>query len=277
MKKTIFLFLFFAISFPAFVQAAAESVTEQLLRSVVISPETIKSKPDIKGEFSWDSYYEPSKVVQGSRPGRWREITNRIAYKYKNIQYYLTQSQWNRFSVNNYTGHFGTYLNFSDSYAHLEAGWGWDVTYMYKFQSIIEYAHRIKNGLYWQAGYNFRHYAVNNTNMFYPGLIYYFGDNYISVDYGINFTESRGQAQFGTVKGSFALTDRFSLSLGTAVGRRLYDIYELPARDQFGYIIFSGLNYKVCSWATARIGYAYGTEKPDFIKRSINASLSLKY
>ena len=277
MKKYIILVFILVIIHPAIIYATGEAPTEQMLRTVALPPSRIEEKPEAKGEVSWDSYYEPSKVVQGSRPGRWREITNRMAYKYQNIQVYATVSQWNRFSVNNYTAHFGTYLNFPNSYAHAELGWGWDVTYMYKIQTIIEYGHRIKNGLYWQVGYNFRDYAENNTYMLYPGLIYYFGDNYISVDYGSTLTESRGIAQFGTVKGNFALTKRLSLLLGAAVGERLYDIYELPARDQSGYIIFTGLNFKVCPWAIARIGYSYGTEKPDFIKRSINTSFSLKF
>lgn len=275
-KYIIFIFTLIFIA-PWVVYASGESATEQMLRTVSPSPVIVKEEKEVKGEIFVDSYYEPSKVVQGSRPGRWREITNRIGYKYKNIQGYLTMSQWNRFSVNNYTAYFGTYLNFPDSYAHLEAGWGWDLTYMYKFQSIIEYGQRIKNGLYWQAGYNFRNYAINDTHMVYPGLIYYFGDNYISADYGMTLIESRGIAQFGSVKGNFALDKRFSLLLGVAVGRRLYDIFELPAYDQFGYIIFTGINFNVCPWASAKIGYSYGTENPDFIKRSINTSISLKF
>jgi hypothetical protein len=278
MIRRIAIVIILVISAFSIVYAAGESQTEQLLRTPILRPQAVsEEKPKEKGEFSFDSYYEPSKVVQGSRPGRWTEITNRIGYKYRNIQGYVTMSQWNRFSVNNYTANFGTYLNFPNSYAHIEAGWGWDVTYMYKFQSIIEYGHRLHKNLFWQAGYNFRNYVLNDTHMIYPGLIYYFGDNYISVDYGLSITESRGTASFGTVKGNFALTKRVSLLLGTAIGRRLYDIFELPAYDQFGYIIFTGLNFNVCPWAVARVGYSYGTEKPDFIKRSITSSISLKF
>jgi hypothetical protein len=275
-KISVIIFILIVI-LPVVIYAAGEAQTEQMLRTVAPPPMLVEEKPEAKGQIYLDSYYEPSFVVQGSRPGRWREITNRVGYKYKNILGYITMSQWNRFDVNNYTAHFGTYLTFPNSYAHAEVGWGWDVTYMYKFQSIIEYGHRIKNGLYWQVGYNFRNYAINDTYMVYPGLIYYFGDNYISADYGMTLTESRGVAQFGTVKGNFALGKRFSLLLGVAAGRRLYDIFVLPAREQFGYIIFSGLNFNVCPWAIARIGYSYGTEKPDFIKRSISTSLSLKF
>lgn len=275
MKKYIILAL--TIALPASLYAAGESATEQMLRTVAPPPGVAEEKPEAKGEVFWDSYFELSKVVQGSRPGRWREITNRFGYKYKNIQGYATVSQWNRFSVNNYTAHLGAYVNFPNSYFHGEIGQGWDVTYMYKLQSILEYGHRIKKGLFWQAGYNYRNYMENDTYMLYPGLIYYFGDNYISADYGLTYTESRGQAQFGTVKGNFALGRRLSLLLGMAIGRRLYDIFELAAYDQFGYIVFCGLNFNICRWATARIGYSYGTEDPDFIKRSFNTSISLKF
>jgi hypothetical protein len=277
MKRYFVVIFVLTVILPEALYAAGESPTEQMLKTTIQASREAESPPVSKGEVSVDSYYEPSSVVQGSRPGRWREITNRIAYKYKNIQSYITYSQWNRFSVNNYTAHFGTYLNFPNSYVHLEAGWGWDVTYMYKFQSIVEYGHRIKNGLFWQFGYNFRNYAQNDTYMFYPGLIYYFGNNYLSMDYGTTLTESRGVAQFGTIKGNFALTERLYLLVGAAVGRRLYDIFELPADQQFGYIIFSGLSYNLSSWATVRAGYSYGTEKPDFIKRSINTSVTLKF
>lgn len=277
MRRYIIFLFALAVIAPSVVYAVGESPTEQMLKTGVPSLGIVEGKPEAKGEFSIDSYFEPNKVVQGSRPGRWREITNRIGYKYKNIQGYLTMSQWRRFDVDNETAHFGAYVSFPNSYVHAEAGWGWNVTYMYKFQSIVEYGHRIKNGLYWQVGYNFRNYAANDTYMLYPGLIYYFGDHYISVDYGATLTESRGIAQFGTVKGNFALTKRLSLLLGMAAGRRLYDIFELPAYKQFGYIIFSGFNFKVCPWATARLGYSYGTEKPDFIKRGINTSVSLKF
>lgn len=263
--------------FPLPLYAAGESEGERLLREVIPPPGIIEEEEIAKGQVFFNSYYEPSEVVQASRPGRWREITNTIGYKYRNLQGYATISQWNRFSVDNYTGHFGAYANFPNAFAHAEAGWGWDVTYMYKFQSIVEYGHRIKNGLFWQAGYQYRNYNANDTYMVYPGLIYYFGNNYVSTDYGMSLTESRGLAHFGTVKGNFALGERFSWSLGAAAGRRLYDIFERPARKQFGYIIFTGLNYDICKWLTARIGWAYGTEKPDFIKRSIFTSVSAKF
>jgi len=277
MKRYIIFFLLILFAMPSVSYAAGESQGEQLLRIVIPSPGVLEEKPQEKGEFSFDSYFEPSKVVQGSRPGRWREVTNRLGYKYRNIQGYAAISQWRRFDVNNYTAGIGSYVNFPNSYAHAELGWGWDVTYMHKFQSIVEYGHRIKNGLFWQAGYNFRHYQLNDNYIVYPGLIYYFGDNYVSADYGLSITESRNRAQFGTLKANFAIGKRLSLLMGTAVGERLYDIFELPARKQSGYIIFTGFQCNLCPWLAARVGFSYGTEKPDFIKRGANASLSIRF
>lgn len=277
MKRYIGVFLIFIFITPAVSYAAGESQGEQLLRAAIPSPGALEAKPKEEGEFSLYSYFEPSKVVQGSRPGRWREITNRVGYKYRNIQGYAGLSQWSRFDVNNYTANIGSYINFPNSYAHVELGWGWDITYMHKFQSIVEYGRRIKNGLFWQAGYNFRHYQLNDNYIFYPGLIYYFGDNYVSADYGLSITESRNSAQFGTLKANFALGKRLSWLMGTAIGERLYDIFELPARKQFGYIIFTGLQFNLCQAIAARVGFSYGTEKPDFIKRGANVSLSIKF
>jgi hypothetical protein len=93
----------------------------------------------------------------------------------------------------------------------------------------------------------------------------------------MSLVESRGLAHFGTVKGNFAIGKYFSWLIGAAVGRRLYDIFELPARDQFGYIGFTGIGINLYKGISARIGYAYGTEKPDFIKRSVFADLSLRF
>ncbi|MDD5355774.1 MAG: hypothetical protein PHY56_04520, partial [Candidatus Omnitrophica bacterium] len=122
MKKYIIPIFIFVILHPSVIFAAGESATEQMLRTVAPPPSRMEAAPEGKGEISLDSYYEGSRVVQGSRPGRWKEITNRIAYKYKNVQAYATMSQWQRFSVNNYTANFGAYLTFPNSYAHLEAG-----------------------------------------------------------------------------------------------------------------------------------------------------------
>jgi hypothetical protein len=276
-KSIVALFFLAVVVLPCLIYAGGSSESEQLLKTPVSRPGELKKEEEKRGEFYIDSYFEPSEVVQGSRPGRWREITNRLGYIYRNIQGYVTMSQWRRFDVDNYAANFGSYINFPNSFLHLEAGWGWDITYMYKFQSVVEYGHRIKNGLFWQAGYTYRNYAVNDSYMVYPGLIYYFGNNYVSLDYGMSLIESRGLAHFGTVKGNFALTKRLSWLAGGAVGRRLYDIFELPARDQFGYIIFTGLNVNVYKGVNARIGCSYGTEKPDFIKRSLFADLSVKF
>jgi hypothetical protein len=148
---------------------------------------------------------------------------------------------------------------------------------MYKFQSIAEYGHKIVKGLFWQAGYSYRNYSTNDTYTIYPGLIYYFGDSYISADYGLSLIERRGAGQFGTVKGTFALGKYLSWLIGAAVGERLYDIYELAPQKEYGYIIFTGFNINLYKNLSVRIGCSYGTEKPDFIKRSADVALSLKF
>ncbi|MFH1189089.1 MAG: hypothetical protein V1682_00165, partial [Candidatus Omnitrophota bacterium] len=94
---------------------------------------------------------------------------------------------------------------------------------------------------------------------------------------GTTFVESRDTATFGTVKGSFAITEFLRLTGGVAFGERLYDIIEMDARDEYGYILFVGATVTVYKGISARVGYSYGTENPKFIKRGVNFGLALKF
>jgi opacity protein-like surface antigen len=107
-------------------------------------------------------------------------------------------------------------------------------------------------------------------------LIYYFGNNYIAAYYNLSHTQNRGKAQWGTLKGNFAVNDRLSFWIGQAIGERLYDIWILPASKQYGYIYFCGVDLRVTKSLNLQLGYSYSRERPDFLKRSLEFGLSFK-
>ncbi|MDD5136551.1 MAG: hypothetical protein PHN63_04315, partial [Candidatus Omnitrophica bacterium] len=173
---------------------------------------------------------------------------------------------------------FGSYINMKNSYLRLETGFGWNVNYTYNFQTITEYAHKLIKDVFWQVGYNYRAYENSgDSHNVYPGLIYYFGDHYIAANYGIGWIESRDDSHFGMIKGNFRITDFLRLYGGTAFGERLYDIFGRAAHSETGYIVFTGVSLDVYKGISCRVGCSYGTEKPKFIKRSLNFDAMVKF
>jgi YaiO family outer membrane protein len=156
-------------------------------------------------------------------------------------------------------------------------GFGGDVRYAYRFKSQLEYQHRLIHSLYWNASGRYLNYPVHDTIIFTPGLIFYFRDNDISLFYNHAITESRGGASSGILRGNFVFNNRLSFYVGAAAGERLYDINELPAADQNGYIAFAGFRFRLNDRLFLRTGFSYSTEKPSFIKRSLEIGLSAKF
>lgn len=252
--------------------------TARLIQQQMAPPlAVLKDEEAEKDEVFADVFYEPSDIMQGNRTGHWNELTTLYAYTHRNVRSYLFVSQLERFDDKDYTGNFGTYINLKNSYVHYEVGFGWKVDFIYKLQTILEYGHKLYENLFWQMGYSWRNYSTHDTHIVYPGLIYYFGDSYISGDWGITYKEHSSTGFFGTFKGNFAITKKLNYYAGVAVGQRLYDIFELKAAKENGYILFTGLNYKFTKNWSARFGISYGTEEPKFIKRSLDFGLSLKF
>lgn len=223
-----------------------------------------------------ENYYEPSQVIEGSRTGRWWENTTSFGYTHKNITGYGYISQFDRLGVLDYTANFGAYVNIDkNQYAHMEIGYGWDVDYIYKLQTIAEYAHRLYKDLFWQIGYNYRAYPAGDSHIAYPGLIYYLGDSWMSATFGTNWIEGRNTAYFGTVKGNFKITDRVTFWPGVAFGQRLYDIFGIKGEN--GIILFGGVTINVYKGINVRIGGSYGQEEPKFVKRSLIFDASVKF
>jgi hypothetical protein len=254
--------------------AEEQSETARLITRTGQAPRTAE-----KDKLYAEAFYEISDVVVGQDKGHWSEATETFGYYHKDIFGYLSVSSLERLDVKDYTANFGAYVNIDkDSYAHLEAGFGFPEThYIYDLQTIIEYGHRLYDSVYWQAGYNYRNYASGDSHTIYPGLLHYFGNSNISLDYGVNFIEGRDMAQFGVIKGSFAITEFLSFEPGAALGERLYDIYGLSAGEERGYIIFGIMKMRVYKEMALRLGGSYSEEDPRFIKRSLIFSVSAKF
>ncbi|HTY45769.1 MAG TPA: YaiO family outer membrane beta-barrel protein [Patescibacteria group bacterium] len=227
----------------------------------------------------FSSYYEYSAVKQDGRKGQWRLFTNTAGYSFANgFTPYFEADSWERFHNSDQLFNTGAYLTFKDSsYLHSEIGFGNDITYLPKFRFLQEYEHRLAGSVSWQAGFKYLHYPSNDVYTGYPGLIYYFGDNYLGAFYDASFTESRGAAHAALFKGNIALNKYMNLWFGGAAGERLYDIDLLKASRQYGYIVYSGADFKVYKELRLRLGFSYGTERPAFVSRSIDYGLSVKF
>lgn len=253
-------------------RSETERLTERMAPPISVFRPVVK-----KEEVTLGAYYEPSEVLQGSRTGRWIEWTNQFGYTRDNINSYILLSQFERFDNRDRAANIGTYLNFGGSYAHIEFGWGWDIDYIYKFQSITEYGRRLYSDLFWQIGYSYRAYDTDDVHLIYPGLLYYFGNSYISADYGTNYTEARDTAHFGAIRGSFAITSFLRWQAGVTFGEKLYDINELDARNEFGCVVYTALIVTIHKSLSVRAGCSYGQEEPKFIKRSIDFGVSIRF
>lgn len=249
-----------------------DSDTERLIMMARPAPEPVS-----EDKTTVYSFYEPSEVLTGSRTGRWAEITNGFAYQHKNLTGYASVSHFNRYDNIDYTANIGSYVNLKDQYAHMEIGFGWLTQYMYKIQVITEYAHKLYKELFWQLGYSYRGYD-DDSHIVYPGLVYYFGDSYMSADWGINYIEDRDTGYYGSVKGNFAITRSVELWSGAAFGERLYDIYGFHASEEEGFILFGGITLKLFNDRLyLKLGGSYGEEEPKFIKRSLIFSAQVKF
>ncbi|MDD3905017.1 MAG: hypothetical protein PHS46_00625 [Candidatus Omnitrophica bacterium] len=263
---------------PHEVFAAEQADMERVLRKITPSPVIAEDIIAKKDSWYFDCFYEPSVIIQGNRTGRWSEITHTFGYTHKNIQGYFSISQLDRMGNDDYTANFGAYISLENSYIHFEPGFGWDVDYIYDFQNIIEYGHKLYKTLFWQMGYNYRSYRKSgNTHLAYPSLIYYFGDNYIGATCGVSYIEGRDNASFGNIRGNFKITESLSLYGGVAFGERLYDIFPRKSNKESGFILFGGATLNVYKGITARVGYTYGTEAPKFQKHGVHYGVMAKF
>ncbi|MDP3791743.1 MAG: YaiO family outer membrane beta-barrel protein [Candidatus Omnitrophota bacterium] len=261
--------------------AAEQADVEQLVQKLTPPLAVTAAKEPGKDSWYYDAYYEPGDVLQGTKRGHWNELDYTFGYTRKNITGYMFISQQERFDNKNNAASLGAYINMDkDQYAHFEGGLGWGgKMFLYQLQSIVEYGHRIYENLFGQVGYTYRLYRGlgDDTHLVTPGLIYYFGDSYLSANYGASYMESHDTASIGVFKGDFAITKFLRWNCGIAFGGRLYDINGSDAADEQGYILFTGISINLYKGISCRFGYTYGTEDPKFIKRSIYYAVSAKF
>lgn len=259
--------------FPTGLYATDQGETARLIEQLRPPPKTVE-----KDKIYVENYYEPSFVLEGNRTGQWWENTTAFGYVHQNITGYGFISQLSRLGVLDNTGNIGAYINIDkNQYAHMEIGWGWgDINYIYKLQTIAEYSHRLYKDLFGQVGYNYRGYhEEGDSHTLYPGLVYYFGDNWMGATFGTNWIENRQTAYFGTVKGNFVITDHVQLWSGVAFGQRLYDIFGINGED--GLILFGGITFTIYKGINIKVGGSYGQEEPKFIKRGLIFDASVKF
>lgn len=271
MRKTAYVIM---ISITMFcLTVSAEEVKKERQIKETVSP-FVKTEKKIH----ISSYYEYSWIKQGSRKGNWEVLSNRIAYLRNNLQApYLEISRFERFGLTDYTADIGSYFKFNDAYARAEVGFGDEISYVYRFQTTLEYSRRLIGNSFWKLNFRYLNYSPDSVFISSPGLIHYFGDHFVSLDYGNSITQNRGSAHWGIAKGNFALNKRLRVWAGSAVGERLYDINAIKASLQYGYIIFSGLDFNLSDDIDLRVGGSYSKERPDFIKRSIDLNFSIKF
>jgi len=270
-------FLFLTLFFPFKYSFPDQIQSERLTKEAPLPRVVTKEAVPIEKRWYVGSFYDQGNTVQGQRTGVWAEVDGWLGYKFDKVNTYAAFSQLRRFHEKDYTANLGAYFNLDNYSIHEELGAGWDVDFIYKFQNILEVSHKLYKNLFWQVGYNYRNYSTNDTYLVYPGLTYYFGDNYLSTNYGISHIESRGTGQFGTIKGSFAINKRLRWQVGTSIGQWLYDIYGFSPQKEYGYIAFTMFNIELFRGINLGLGYSYGTEKPHFIKRSFDCSLSYNF
>lgn len=251
--------------------------TERLVRRLAPPVDIVKEVPVVRDQLYFDTFYEPSDILQGSRTGHWSELTETFGYNHKGIHAYGSLSQYNRFDDKDYAANLGTYINLHNSYIHYEIAYGWYADYMYNWQAIVDYGHKLYKTWFWQMAYTYREYDIGDTHMLYPGIIYYFGDSLMSANWGVSFIEGRDTAQFGAVRGDFAITEFLRFYTGIAFGERLYDIFGSDAHAENGFILFTGLNFRLYKGIYIRAGYSYSEEAPKFIKRSVSFGATLKF
>jgi len=251
--------------------------TERIIRRRTPAISVLPAKPEKEDELYFSSFFEHSSIMQGTRTGYWSELINRYGYLHRNIQSSFSVSRFQRFDEVDYTGNFESTFSFKDSYATLGLGFGWNIDFIYNLQTIAGYAFKVYDNLFLETSYEYRDYDAGDTHLLKPGLIYYFGNHYMGVDYGMSFIVDRDIAQFVRVKGNFQITKFLQFFLGGAFGERLFDIYGLPAGKERGYILYTGVNIEIMKDVSARVGYSYSEEDPKFIKRSLDFGLTAKF
>ena len=276
MKRYFLLLLAYILVSTPVLAEQATLPSQDLRRQTLLSVET-KEKAH---RFFFNSSDEMGWVKQASRKGQWNLLTNQLYFAATNwFMPYLVVDVWNRFRRMDEVVTGGAYFKFKDkSFLRAEMGWGVGrLDYIYKWQTTLEYERPLYKGLSGNFAGRYLNYPLNDVWIQSPGLRYYYKDHYFGASFNASETISRGPAYWATAKAHLALHERVALEVGTAIGERIYDIQELRASEQFGYIIFTRGDIKISKNVSVQVGYAYSIERPSFIKRDLNFGLTLRF
>jgi YaiO family outer membrane protein len=223
--------------------------------------------------------YEYGWVTQAGRKGSWRVHGATVSYHgARSIVPYLAMEEWERFREDDRTYSAGAYAVFDDlSVWQGEVGFGSDADYVYRRRILLGYERPLAASWHWLASLRYSAYPHNDTYLVSPGIVKYFGDDHIMAVLNGSFTESRDSAASLTLKGRRSITRSLRVTGGYALGQRLFDIVELPAPKQYGYIGFAGLEYQLSPGSLLRAGFSYAKERPSFIKRGVDVSCTFSF
>jgi len=279
MKKYLFFAVIILLAMPSGAIGASSGSKGTAIVEEQIKEGMMAVEEEGKGRLFFNAFYEYGWVHQGFKKGNWQQSTGRLAYSIDDmLTPYFAFNTYERFTKKDYAIDVGYDLTFGkEAWGNAELSVGADVDYLYRYRINIDYGHRLYKNLYWEIDSKYFNYKGNDVGITSPTLYYYFGNHYVSASYGLSLTHTRGAAQWGIFKGNYALTDNMNLWGGMATGQRLYDIYEIDASKQYGYIFFTGFTYKLVKQLNFNVGYSYSKERPNFQKHGINFGLNLKY
>ena len=222
--------------------------------------------------------YEYSRIHLGQKFIEWNVSDVQVARPLRGMMPYLDVANYDRGRADDQALTAGAYFTPGTNILQVEAGAGLGVEFIYQFQATAEYQYRLRPNLYGKVRARYLNYAgPGDVWIGSPaGLIYYFGDHYVTADYDISVTEGRGTAQWGSLKADFTINPRWGCYTGAAAGQRLFDMSDRPASDENGYILFAGGRWRMRQNAQLTAGCSYSQEQPNFVKRSIDVSLSIK-
>ena len=231
-----------------------------------------------KERIEISSYEEYSWVRQGSGKGHWNVSSNRLAYIEDNIPVFYTDFDiYTRFSEVDYTFNFGSYYKSETGYIHGEIGFGADVDYIYRFRMVGEAEFKLIDTLNINVDGIYMNYESGDVLVTSPGLVYYFGNDYIGADFGISIIKNRFPAYFGTLRGYHHLNEHLGIWFNGALGERLFDIFEYDPSKQFGFIVGCGMQFTFSKNFIVRAGWSHSEENPSFIKQSIDLKATIKF
>ncbi len=222
--------------------------------------------------------YEYSSIHLNQNQVDWHVADVQVAHPLAGATPYLDLAYYERDHAGDFALTAGSYFRPGKDILQVEVGAGLNPDFIYQFQSTVEYQYRLANNFYGKVRARYMHYpTAGDVWIGSPaGLVYYFGDHYVTADYDFSSTAGRGTAQWGSVKADFTLNPRWGFYAGAAAGERLFDTADLPASRENGYILFTGVRFRLLKDVQLTTGCSYAEEQPHFIKRSIEASLSIK-